>query len=164
VHLNAGSAIVAVFADSGAAFMTVENFLALTGLHHVSLRVKDLDRSLALYRDTLSFPLKSAWTLGGRRFALLDAGNSGYIELVETTTDIHAAREDDSIWHFAIRTHDIERAVRAIEQAGYVITRPMRDLDLPDSIRGRPFAIRVAFFRGPDGEDVELFEDRTGHT
>ena len=145
--------------------MKTVNYLGLVGLHHVSLRVADLDRSLGLYRDTLGLLVKVSFTLDGRRFAILEAGNSGYIELVETkAAPIHAGRDDDAIWHFALRTNDLDRSLAAVERSGYQITLQIRPLDLIDTTTGTPLSIRVAFFRGPDGEDVELFEDKRGHT
>ena len=71
--------------------MKEENAFGVAGIHHVSLRVADLDKSLKLYRDTLGFHLKTAFALNDRRFALLDAGKSGYIELVETTPPVSPA-------------------------------------------------------------------------
>jgi lactoylglutathione lyase len=55
----------------------------VSGLHYVSLRVRDLDRSIAFYRDGLGFPLKTAFELRGRRFAMLETGGGGRVELVE---------------------------------------------------------------------------------
>ena len=144
--------------------MHTTNPLGIVGVHHVSLRVANLERSLALYRDTLGFALKTAFTLDDRRFAMLETGNSGYIELVETKETVHAGRQDDVIWHFAARTDDLERSLEAVARAGYSITVPIRPLDLVNTATHQAFSIRVAFFRGPDGEEVELLEDKTGHT
>jgi glyoxylase I family protein len=144
--------------------MKPENALGIAGIHHVSLRVTDLDRSLKLYRDTLGFQLKTAFALNDRRFALLDVGHSGYVELVETKPSISPARADDVIWHFAVRTNDIDRTLEAVARAGYEVTRPTSRLDLMDTVTDQAFSIRIAFFRGPDGEEVELFEDPQGHT
>jgi glyoxylase I family protein len=144
--------------------MSTSKSIAITGVHHVSLRVANLERSLALYRDTLGFALKTAFTLDERRFALLETGNSAYVELVETKDDVHAARTDDVLWHFAARTDDLEHSLDAVERAGFDVTRPVTQLDLIDTTTNQPFSIRIAFFRGPDGEDVELFEDKSRHT
>ena len=57
------------------------------GLHHVSLRVRDMERSMDLYRGILGLPVKAAFDLNGNRFALLEAGSGRYIELVETGRD-----------------------------------------------------------------------------
>ncbi len=63
------------------------------------------------------------------------------------------------IWHIALRTSDIDRAFAAVSEAGYEITREVTALDLVDTVSGRPLVLRIAFFRGPDGEEVELIED-----
>ncbi|MGH7167086.1 MAG: VOC family protein [Nitrospiraceae bacterium] len=144
--------------------MMTRHPLGVTGLHHVSLRVLDLDRSLALYRDTLGFPVKTAFTLDNLRFAMLETGNSGYIELVEVKRAVRPGGEEEVIWHLALRTDDLERSLEAVRKAGYEITVPIRPLDLVNTAAGKPFPIRVAFFRGPDGEDVELLEDRSGQS
>jgi len=49
--------------------------LPINGMHHVSLRVSDMDRSLAFYRDVLSFSPKTSFMLDGLRFAMLETGN-----------------------------------------------------------------------------------------
>lgn len=138
--------------------------LGLAGLHHVSLRVADLDRSLKLYRDTLGLSVKTAFTLDSLRFAMLQAGNSGYIELVEVKRAMQPVAEQHVAWHFAIRANDLDTAFAAVKAAGYEITLPIRPLELTNTVTGEPMPLRVAFFRGPDGEEVELLEDRSGQT
>ena len=49
--------------------------LPINGMHHVSLRVSDMDRSLAFYRDVLSFSPKTSFMIDGLRFAMLETGN-----------------------------------------------------------------------------------------
>lgn len=97
-----------------------------------------------LYRGILGLPVKAAFDLNGNRFALLEAGSGRYIELVETGRDPRPAAEADVF--------------------GCEITRPITSLELVNRIGGRPFPLRVAFFRGPDGEEIELIEDETGQT
>ena len=68
------------------------------------------------------------------------------------------------LWHFAVRTNDLDRTLEAVAQGGYEVTRSAKRVDLLDAVRDQAFSIRIAFFRGPDGEEIELFEDRRGHT
>lgn len=131
----------------------------ITGIHHVSLRVSDFDRSLAFYRDALKLRLAVSFELGDRRFALLETGNSGYLELVECKTPVVATGKTEVAWHFALRTSDIGAAVAAAQKAGLEITKEITRLDLANTATGRPFPIRIAFFRGFDGEEVEFFEE-----
>ena len=142
--------------------MKTRRSLGLAGLHHVSFRVPDLDTSLALYRDTLGFPVKVAFTLDNLRFAMLETGNSGYIELVEVKRAVRPGGDDEVIWHVALCTDDLETSLHAVRKAGYEITLPIRPLDLVNAATGKPFPIRVAFFRGPDGEVVELNVEACG--
>jgi catechol 2,3-dioxygenase-like lactoylglutathione lyase family enzyme len=137
---------------------------AVYGLHHVSIRVRDLERSLALYRDVLGLVVRTAFDLHGNRFAWLEAGSGRYIELVETGSDSRRGADGDVFWHLALRSRHLETSVEAVREFGCEITRPITPLDLVDRVGDHPFPVRVAFFRGPDGEDVELIEDETGQT
>ena len=144
--------------------MNTKHPLSLTGLHHVSLRVSDMDRSLAFYRDTLGFPVKTSFLLDELRFAMLETGNSVYIELVEMKQPVQPVGESEVFWHLALRTDHLEKSLEAAVNAGCPITLPIRPLDLLNNVTGKPWPVRVAFFRGPDGELIELLEDKTGYT
>ena len=119
---------------------------------------------MALYRDALGLPVRTAFDLHGNRFAMLEAGVGRYVELVETGASPRPAAEADVYWHMAFRSRNLERSLDAVRALGYEITRPVTPLDLMNRIGERPFLVRVAFFRGPDGEDIELIEDETGQT
>ena len=67
--------------------------LAINGMHHVSLRVHDMERSLAFYRDILGFYPKTSFLLDGLRFAMLETGNDVYIELVEMKQPMQSVGE-----------------------------------------------------------------------
>ena len=41
---------------------------------------------------------------------------------------------------------------------------PIRPLDLLNNVKPRLWSVRVAFFRGPNCELIELLEDETGYT
>ncbi|HEU4463509.1 MAG TPA: VOC family protein [Gemmatimonadota bacterium] len=130
-------------------------------LHHVSLRVADLERSIAFYRDGLGLTLGSAFELSGRRFALMVAPRGGRVELVESEAGARPS-ERDVLWHFALETDDAQAALDVAVSAGGEITVPLTALDLIDEVSGRPFRVRLAFVRGPDAEEVELIEELDG--
>jgi hypothetical protein len=44
------------------------------------------------------------------------------------------------------------------------ITAPIRRWTLVNDVTQKPRPVRVAFFRRPDGELIELLEDKTGYT
>jgi catechol 2,3-dioxygenase-like lactoylglutathione lyase family enzyme len=47
---------------------------------------------------------------------------------------------------------------------GQTIVRVSQDKDLLNDVTQERWPVRVAFFRGPDGELIELLEDKTGYT
>jgi catechol 2,3-dioxygenase-like lactoylglutathione lyase family enzyme len=55
-------------------------------------------------------------------------------------------------------------ALEAAINTGFEITVPIRPLDLLNNVKPRLWSVRVAFFRGPNGELIELLEDETGYT
>ncbi len=52
--------------------MNTKHPLSINGMHHVSLRVRDMEQSLAFYRDILGFSPKTEFT---RWTSVRDAGN-----------------------------------------------------------------------------------------
>ena len=138
--------------------------LSINGMHHVSLRVRDMERSLAFYRDILGFIPKTSFLLDGLRFAMLETGNDVYIELVEMKQPMQSVGESEVFWHLALCTDHLEKSLEAAVNAGCEVTVPIRPLDLVNDVTQKPWPVRVAFFRGPDGELIELLEDKTGYT
>ena len=52
----------------------------------------------------------------------------------------------------------------ACSDAGFAVTVPIRPLDLLNDVTQKPWPVRVALLRGPDGELNELPEGETGYT
>src|SRR5687767_8994230 len=79
---------------------------------HVSLTVRDLERSLSFYRDVLGFrdiAGSSAFAEAtadekdpGPRTAVLGAGQRVLLELHENTTAVAKPRRSTGLYHFAI--------------------------------------------------------------
>ena len=136
--------------------------LAINGMHHVSLPVHDMERSLAFYRDILGFYPKTSFLLDGLRFAMLETGNDVYIELVEMKQPMQSVGESEVFWHLALRTDHLEKSLEAAVNASCEVAVPIRPLDLVDDVTQKPWPVPVAFFHGPDGELIELLEDKTG--
>jgi len=53
--------------------MKAKHPLSINGMHHVSLRVRDMDKSLAFYREILGFHPKTSFLLDWT--SLRDTGN-----------------------------------------------------------------------------------------
>ena len=88
-------------------------------LHHVSIVVTDLARSLAFYRDLFDleqierppFPVPGAWFACGSLQIHLIVNPAG--------TFRHNPRVDTADWHFAFRTDDFEAAVSRLIAKGF---------------------------------------------
>ena len=59
--------------------------------------------------------------------------------------------------HVALRVDDCQAAIDLARKAGAEVTVETRDATLKSE---KPIQIRIAFFKGPDGELIELFENK----
>ncbi|MCE9591086.1 MAG: VOC family protein [Planctomycetes bacterium] len=125
------------------------------GFHHVAIRVRDWEQSLAFYTLGLGMKMRLTWGEEPHRAAMLDVGSGDYLELFE-----RAAEEwkdtDASILHFALRTTDTDAALERARGLGAKIVMEPKSID----IQGKPAVepVRIAFCKGPDGEVIEFFQ------
>lgn len=128
--------------------------MTVTALHHVSLVVRDLDRSLAFYRDALGlvpiarppFDFAGSWLAAGSSQVHLIVNPAGTFRTAGTidTRDVH----------LALAVDDFEAMVARLARHGYA----------PDAAGGRAILVRRAsragfpqiFAMDPDGHVVEI--------
>lgn len=127
------------------------------GFHHVAFRVRDFDKSVAFYTEVLGFVPKIEWGQKPDRGVLLDTGDGNYFELFERPGQA-PERGDGVIWHVALRTRDCAGSLERARKAGCKVTRETEILEIPSRPTG-PTRVKIAFFQGPDGEEIELFEN-----
>lgn len=126
------------------------------GFHHVAMKVKDFDASVAFYASGLGFTKSAEWGAVGERAIMLDTGDGNYVELFEGGPDKRQP-ENDIVMHFALRTDDCDKAVEAARAAGAQITMEPENID----IQSNPVKpVRIAFCRGLDNEVIEFFQER----
>lgn len=115
---------------------------------HIGVMVKDLDRSVAFYRDVLGLPLRERVRVReGMEIAFLPCGESE-VELICTQGDFP---RDGITNHLAFATADIAGDLARLAAAGVeLLDREPRYIP--------PLRAYVAFCRGPDGEKLELFQ------
>jgi methylmalonyl-CoA/ethylmalonyl-CoA epimerase len=108
----------------------------LGSVDHVGVAVEDLERAIALYRETFRMPLVHRETVAeqGVEAALLDVGES-HIELLrplgpETAVGRFLARRGPGLHHVAYRVDDVERALGELAEAGMrlIDERPRRGI------------------------------------
>ena len=130
------------------------NSLGSRGLHHVALASKDFDKSLEFYVDGLGLSVFRAWGEPGGRGVMLDLGAGVNLEIFERPD--HTGM-DGQILHLAIRVDNCRAAHAACLEAGAGEQTAPKDLDIPSH---PPYPVTISFVRGPDGEEIELFEER----
>lgn len=123
----------------------------IEGVHHIALKCcggEEYARTVAFYRDILGLPAVRQWDTG----IMLDTGNS----LMEIFNDGQQSLGQGAIRHFALRTPDVDACAEAVSKAGYEIFIEPNDIVIPAT---PPFPARIAFCRGPVGEEIEFFKE-----
>ncbi len=126
------------------------------GFHHVALRAKDFDASVRFYTNVLGFRETIRWGEGDERAIMLDTGDGSCLEVFAGGDG--APADGRPLLHFALNTDDVDAAVGRVRDAGAEITTEPTDVDIPTVGGSTP--VRIAFFKGPDGEVIELFQYR----
>ena len=123
------------------------------GFHHISMKVKDLEKSIKFYK-ALGFTEKVSWGEAPKKIVLLDTGDGNYFEISQS--------EPEQVWdegvfrHIALRADDCATALELARKLGAEVTVETRNVTLKSD---PPMPIRIAFFKGPDGELIELFQN-----
>jgi glyoxylase I family protein len=89
-----------------------------------------------------------------KRTILIDTGDENYFEISQG--DPSHSYGEGIFRHIALRVDDCKMAVELARSAGAEVTVEPRDVTLSSDPLIR---IRIAFFKGPDDELIELFEN-----
>lgn len=126
----------------------------ITGFHHTAIQAAEFDRTVQFYTDVLGFKTKITWGDRPKRAIMLDAGAGDYLEIFERDP---ITAGDAPILHFALRTDDCAAMLETVRAAGAEVTMETTPVMIESNIGQVP--VRIAFFKGPSGEIVELFEN-----
>lgn len=130
------------------------NTITTDGFHHIAIAARDFDRSVAFYRDALGFSTFRSWGKTGDRATMLSIGGNGYLELFERPDHQHT---DGRLLHFALRVPECRAAHAAALSAGATELSAPAEVDIPSE---PPYAVTISFVVGPDGEEIEFFQER----
>ena len=124
----------------------------ITGFHHIGLKYADLEKSLAFYR-ALGLTEVVRWGDVGNEIVMLEMKDGGRIELLPNGGDEYSVKGK---WlHFAMSTDDVDGMYETALAAGAISQMPPKTVPLNSS--PERISIRIAFVKGPDGEEVEFF-------
>jgi lactoylglutathione lyase len=122
----------------------------LRKVEHIGIQVRDLDRSIGFYTQVLGLTLRSRIRLNPTtELAFLPVGDSE-IELVCAQAEYTYAREG-IVNHLAFHVDDVADILDRLRRNQVELIH-----EQPRFVE--PLSTRIAFFRGPDGEKLELFE------
>ena len=127
------------------------------GFHHVAIRAHDFEASVMLYTEARGRTEKIAWGEDKGRAIMLDTGDGNYLEIFANGEE--GSKPEGAIIHFAIRTNDVDGAIERARAAGAEVTIEPKDIEINST--PQPTPVRLAFFKGPDGEIIELFDNET---
>ena len=127
----------------------------ITGFHHTAIRSNQFEESVRFYTEGLGLQTKITWGEAPSRAVMLDVGDSNYVEIFERAEA--APNVEAAILHFALRTDDCAGMLERARAAGAEVTMECKELAI-ESNQG-PIPVKIAFFKGPDGEVIELFEN-----
>jgi glyoxylase I family protein len=130
----------------------------IEGFHHVALRSRDFDRSTNFYTGTLGLAVKMAWGAAPARAVMLDAGNGNILEIFERPNSSPPPADEGAILHVALRVASVDAVARTVRAAGMPVTMEPTSVRIATTNGLGPVPVRIAFFKGPDGEVVELFQ------
>ncbi|MEM7131806.1 MAG: VOC family protein [Chloroflexota bacterium] len=120
--------------------------MKITATHHVGLFTPNFETMKSFYTETLGLPIAKTWT--DPDIIFLAAGDT-LIELVDKKdfglSDARPAGFD----HFAFHVESVDETFAELVEAGITIEIEPRDFK----------DVRIAFFRDPDGNLLELVED-----
>jgi len=117
-------------------------------LAHTMIRVKDLDATLAFYRDFLGLRETRRREIGDEALLvfLTDEAGQYHIELT-----LNHGRSDyllgDQFGHLAFYTDDLDRVITDVERRGWAYRRSRPEL-----------SSKYIFVKDPNGYDVEILE------
>jgi catechol 2,3-dioxygenase-like lactoylglutathione lyase family enzyme len=123
----------------------------LTGTHHVALLTNNFDGLREFYADTLGLPVVGGFP--GGNIIFLEAGSTT-IELIRREG---FASQLGGWGHFAFEVADVDQEYAALVEKGvsfHILPKSVPEGDSPSA--------RIAFFRDPDGNELELFQPLGG--
>lgn len=124
----------------------------IKGIHHVAIKCTNMEEykeELAFYINILQLPVKREWATG----TMLDTGN-GLMEIFNNG-DSHLGL--GVIRHFAFATDNVDEIVERARKNGHEVIIEPKDIVIASNPE---LPARIAFLRGPMGEEIELFCER----
>ncbi len=126
----------------------------IKGIHHIALKcpgIESYNKTVGFYCDILGLPIKRSWGDGLLSGIMLDTG-AGMLEIFANGEGLP---EESLVRHFAFDVEDPDACIEAVRTAGYEVTMEPDDIIIESN---PPYPARIAFCKGPLGEEIEFFK------
>lgn len=121
--------------------------MEILGLHHIAVLTANFDQMRAFYTEVLGLPAVGGFP--GRPIIFLGAGQT----TIELIGDESPAAPRGQGWnHVALHVADVGAAAAELESRG--VAFHIAPMGFPPEAP----TVRIAFFKDPDGNELELFE------
>ena len=122
-------------------------------IHHICVHAKDIDESIAFYRDIFGFTLVGKESSDVDEYAMLKLGTSR-LELIQPKPQKESDFGDcGSIAHIGLGVRDIDSVVKNLRAKGIqFLSEEIEDKDAPLG------GLRAIQMHGPAGEHINLYE------
>jgi lactoylglutathione lyase len=124
--------------------------MIVAGLHHAGVHVSNLDGSARFYQAVFGFSIAERLRLGSEQLMFLRSAGAR----LELIADGRRDRQNGAIDHIAFEVEDLDIWLSRLRQHG------VRLLD-EAPVEAPQLKARILFCLGPDGERIELFEQRS---
>ena len=121
--------------------------MKLKGTHHIALHTPNFAAMETFYTETLGFPVTNRWDHRGIVF--IDIGSTT-IELANRPQATAAGAPAGGFHHIALAVESVADAYAEVAAKGVRIH--LEPKDIGDAV--------IAFFYDPDGNLIELFEEK----
>lgn len=130
----------------------------ITGIHHLALRppMKDYNKTVSFYTDILGMEVIRTWGGDDKPCCMISIGSGSCMEILSEPDGVIAP--EGVFQHVAFATKYVDEIVSRVRDAGYEITTEPADIVI-DSAE-KKMDCRIAFFKGPLNEIIELFYEK----
>lgn len=126
------------------------------GFHHLALYAADFERTMKFYLEGLGCQYVRGWGEGQDKVAMIDFGGGNLLEVFAKGSA--EEQQNARFMHLAIATTDPDSAYEAALGAGAEPLTPPKDTVIEAE---EPMPVRLAFVKGPSGEILEFFYDKS---
>lgn len=127
----------------------------IQGVHHIALKptAEQYSKTVDFYTRLLGMEVNRSWGDPERPCLMISCGDNSCMEILPQAPDF-TCPETGPLAHIAFATDQVDELIEAARAEGYPIK-----VEPKDGLLGEQ-AVRIAFFYGPVGEEIELFWEK----